>query len=348
MVELEIKKQYEKFRLDVAFKSEKKRIGILGASGCGKSLTLKSIAGIERPEKGRIVIDGVTLFDAGKKIFLKPQKRKVGYLFQNYALFPNMTVEQNIGIGFTGNKEDKQKMVEQLIHHFQLDGLEKLYPSKLSGGQQQRTALARIMAYEPDVILLDEPFSALDVFLKDRLQQEMMELLSDYDGTVILVSHSRDEIYRFSEELLVIDDGKQICYGDTKAIFDCPEQVEAARLTGCKNIVQVKRLDEHSIEIPDWGTRLHLEQEIDAEITHIGLRAHEFIPVWGEREDNCIPVKVKGKAEFPFEWKYFLKGETEESDDICWYVQKNLWDELTEKGIPDYLKLPEKEILLLK
>ena len=348
MVELEIKKQYEKFRLDVAFKSEKKRIGILGASGCGKSLTLKSIAGIERPEKGRIVIDGVTLFDAGKKIFLKPQKRKVGYLFQNYALFPNMTVEQNIGIGFTGNKEDKQKMVEQLIHHFQLDGLEKLYPSKLSGGQQQRTALARIMAYEPDVILLDEPFSALDVFLKDRLQQEMMELLSDYDGTVILVSHSRDEIYRFSEELLVIDDGKQICYGDTKAIFDCPEQVEAARLTGCKNIVQVKRLDEHSIEIPDWGIRLHLEQEIDAEITHIGLRAHEFIPVWGEREDNCIPVKEKGKAEFPFEWKYFLKGETEESDDICWYVQKNLWDELTEKGIPDYLKLPEKEILLLK
>ena len=348
MVELEIKKKYEKFRLDVAFKSEKKRIGILGASGCGKSLTLKSIAGIERPEKGRIVIDGVTLFDAGKKIFLKPQKRKVGYLFQNYALFPNMTVEQNIGIGFTGNKEDKQKMVEQLIHHFQLDGLEKLYPSKLSGGQQQRTALARIMAYEPDVILLDEPFSALDAYLRERMLTELMEMLSDYEGTVIMVSHSRDEIYRFSEELLVIDDGKQICYGDTKAIFDCPEQVEAARLTGCKNIVQVKRLDEHSIEIPDWGTRLHLEQEIDAEITHIGLRAHELIPVWGEREDNCIPVKEKGKAEFPFEWKYFLKGETEESDDICWYVQKNLWDELTEKGIPDYLKLPEKEILLLK
>ena len=215
----------------------------------------------------------------------------------------------------------KQEQVQKMIRHFRLEGLEKRLPRELSGGQQQRVALARIMAYEPSVILLDEPFSALDVFLKDRLQQEMMELLSDYDGTVILVSHSRDEIYRFSEELLVIDDGKQICYGDTKAIFDCPEQVEAARLTGCKNIVRVKRLDEHSIEIPDWGTRLHLEQEIDAEITHIGLRAHEFIPVWGEREDNCIPVKEKGKAEFPFEWKYFLKGETEESDDICWYVQ---------------------------
>ena len=348
MVELEIKKKYEKFRLDVAFKSEKKRIGILGASGCGKSLTLKSIAGIERPEKGRIVIDGVTLFDAGKKIFLKPQKRKVGYLFQNYALFPNMTVEQNIGIGFTGNKEDKQKMVEQLIHHFQLDGLEKLYPSKLSGGQQQRTALARIMAYEPDVILLDEPFSALDAYLRERMLTELMEMLSDYEGTVIMVSHSRDEIYRFSEELLVIDDGKQICYGDTKEIFDHPKKVEAARLTGCKNIVPAERLDAHHVRIPDWGTCLHLKQMIDVDITHIGLRAHEFIPVWGEREDNCIPVKVKGKAEFPFEWKYFLKGETEESDDICWYVQKTLWAELEEKGIPDYLKLPEKEILLLK
>ena len=348
MVELEIKKKYEKFRLDVAFKSEKKRIGILGASGCGKSLTLKSIAGIERPEKGRIVIDGVTLFDAGKKIFLKPQKRKVGYLFQNYALFPNMTVEQNIGIGFTGNKEDKQKMVEQLIHHFQLDGLEKLYPSKLSGGQQQRTALARIMAYEPDVILLDEPFSALDAYLRERMLTELMEMLSDYEGTVIMVSHSRDEIYRFSEELLVIDDGKQICYGDTKEIFDHPKKVEAARLTGCKNIVPAERLDAHYVRIPDWGTCLHLKQMIDVDITHIGLRAHEFIPVWGEREDNCIPVKVKGKAEFPFEWKYFLKGETEESDDICWYVQKTLWAELKEKGIPDYLKLPEKEILLLK
>ena len=339
-MEVKIHKKLGEYELDVHWKSTKKRIGILGASGSGKSLTLKSIAGIEHPDQGHIQIGDHVLYDSDSRICLKPQKRNVGYMFQNYALFPTMTVEQNVGAGLAGNKK--------MIRHFRLEGLEKRLPRELSGGQQQRVALARIMAYEPSVILLDEPFSALDVFLKDRLQQEMMELLSDYDGTVILVSHSRDEIYRFSEDLLVIDDGKQICYGDTKAIFDRPEQVEAARLTGCKNIVQVKKLDEHSIEIPDWGTRLHLEQEIDAEITHIGLRAHEFIPVWGEREDNCIPVKEKGKAEFPFEWKYFLKGETEESDDICWYVQKNLWDELTEMGIPDYLKLPEKEILLLK
>ena len=287
-------------------------------------------------------------YDSESGTCLKPQKRNVGYMFQNYALFPAMTVAQNVGAGLSGDKKKKQEQVEKMIRHFHLEGLEKRLPRELSGGQQQRVALARIMAYEPSVILLDEPFSALDVFLKDRLQQEMMELLSDYDGTVILVSHSRDEIYRFSEELLIIDDGKQICYGDTKEIFDHPKKVEAARLTGCKNIVPAERLDAHHVRIPDWGTCLHLKQMIDVDITHIGLRAHEFIPVWGEREDNCIPVKVKGKAEFPFEWKYFLKGETEESDDICWYVQKTLWAELEEKGIPEYLKLPEKEILLLK
>ena len=349
-LEVHIEKKLNGFTLRSDFTAGNTATAILGGSGCGKSMTLRCIAGIVKPDKGRIVLDGRVLFDSGQHIDLPPQQRGVGLLFQNYALFPNMTVEQNILCGLNAEKDRAARKARcaEMLRAMRLEELAGRRPAELSGGQQQRVALARIMAYEPSVILLDEPFSALDVFLKDRLQQEMMELLSDYDGTVILVSHSRDEIYRFSEELLVIDDGKQICYGDTKAIFDCPEQVEAARLTGCKNIVQVKRLDEHSIEIPDWGIRLHLEQEIDAEITHIGLRAHEFIPVWGEREDNCIPVKEKGKAEFPFEWKYFLKGETEESDDICWYVQKNLWDELTEKGIPDYLKLPEKEILLLK
>ena len=312
-MEVKIHKKLGEYELDVYWKSMKKRIGILGASGSGKSLTLKSIAGIEHPDKGYIRIGEHILYDSDSGTCLKPQKRNVGYMFQNYALFPAMTVAQNVGAGLSGDKKKKQEQVEKMIRHFRLEGLEKRLPRELSGGQQQRVALARIMAYEPSVILLDEPFSALDVFLKDRLQQEMMELLSD-----------------------------------TKEIFDHPKKVEAARLTGCKNIVPAERLDAHHVRIPDWGTCLHLKQMIDVDITHIGLRAHEFIPVWGEREDNCIPVKVKGKAEFPFEWKYFLKGETEESDDICWYVQKTLWAELEEKGIPDYLKLPEKEILLLK
>ena len=347
-MEVEIHKKLGEYKLDIHWESEKKRIGILGASGSGKSLILKSIAGIEHPDEGYIKIGDHVLYDSNERVCLKPQKRNVGYMFQNYALFPTMTVEQNVAAGLSGDKKKKQERIEKMIRHFRLEGLEKRFPRQLSGGQQQRAALARIMAYEPSVILLDEPFSALDVFLKDRLQQEMMELLSDYEGTVILVSHSRDEIYRFSEELLVIDDGKQVCYGDTKAIFDRPGRVEAARLTGCKNIVPVNRLDANRLQIPDWDTELVLEQKIDPEITHIGIRAHEFIPVWGERKKNCIPVRVNGKAEFPFEWKYFLKSAGKESDDICWYVQKTMWQELAEKGIPDYLWLPEKEILLLR
>lgn len=362
-MKIDIQKSLGDYHLDVHWETKKKRIGILGASGSGKSLTLKCIAGIEHPDRGHVQIEDSVLYDASEKICLKPQERNVGYMFQNYALFPTMTVEQNIAAGLSGRrkgqkkysitekrneKKKNQEQVKKMIRRFRLEGLEKRYPRELSGGQQQRVALARIMAYEPSVILLDEPFSALDVFLKDRLQQELMDLLSDYEGTVVLVSHSRDEIYRFSEELLVINDGKQICYGDTKEIFAKPRRIEAARLTGCKNIVPVNRIDEHRLRIEEWDTVLTLEKRIDPEISHIGIRAHEFIPVWGERKKNCIPVRINGKAEFPFEWKYFLKTAKEGTDDICWYVQKNLWTSLREKGIPDYLELPEKEILLLK
>ena len=212
-IQAEIRKTYGDFKLDIKLDSSSKRIGILGASGCGKSMTLKSIAGIEQPDSGRICIEGKTVYDSTQKINWKPQKRKIGYLFQNYALFPTMTVEANIGAGVRGTKAEKKERTSEMIRKFRLEGLESRLPGQLSGGQQQRVALARIMAYRPEMILLDEPYSALDVYLRDRLQQEMQEMLEDYDGTVILVSHSRDEIYRFSQELLVMDQGTIIRSG---------------------------------------------------------------------------------------------------------------------------------------
>ena len=245
-IKVDIKRKLGEFSLDIHFQTESKRIGILGASGCGKSMTLKSIAGIETPDFGMIQIDDKVLFDSANKVDLKPQKRNVGYLFQNYALFPTMTVAKNIAAGLKGSKEEKQKKVQEMIEKFELTGLADRLPGQLSGGQQQRVALARIMAYEPDVILLDEPFSALDVFLKDRLQQELIEMLKDYEGTVIMVSHSRDEIYRFSEELLIMDQGKPVIYGETKEIFAKPVYKEAAKLTGCKNFSRIKRVDVHT------------------------------------------------------------------------------------------------------
>ena len=165
-----VKKRFPAFQLDVRFKSSASRIGILGASGCGKSMTLKCIAGIEIPDEGEIVLNERVMYRSGEKICVKPQKRGIGYLFQNYALFPAMTVAENIGAGLKGSRQQNRERIRDMLHTFRLEGLEERLPGELSGGQQQRVALARIMAYEPDVILLDEPFSALDQFLKDRLQ----------------------------------------------------------------------------------------------------------------------------------------------------------------------------------
>ena len=183
-VTVEIRRKLDNFLLDINFHSDARRIGILGASGCGKSMTLKSIAGIELPDEGHIEVEGRIFFDKEKKINLKPQIRNVGYLFQNYALFPTMTVEKNIAAGLKGSKQEKEARVREMVEKFRLQGLEKRLPGKLSGGQQQRVALARIMAYEPEMILLDEPFSALDMYLKDQLQRELAEMLADYERRI--------------------------------------------------------------------------------------------------------------------------------------------------------------------
>lgn len=347
-IEISIQKRLGNFVLDVDLKSESKRLGILGASGCGKSMTLKSIAGIETPDQGKITIDDKVVYHSAEKINWKPQKRNIGYLFQNYALFPAMSVRANIAAGLKGSKAQQRERVGRMLEKFRLQGLENRLPGQLSGGQQQRVALARIMAYEPDAILLDEPYSALDEFLKERLQQEMQEMLADYEGTVLLVSHNRDEIYRFSDELLVMDQGRVICSGETKTIFQDPGRREAARLTGCKNIAPARPLDAHHIEVEDWGVTLNFEGEVPEWVRFVGFRAHDFIPVWEEAGENCIPADIKSTAELPFETRYFIKSFRENREEICWFVQRDRMAELDRKGIPKYLFMPEEKILLLK
>ena len=205
---VDIRKNYGKFQLDVSFETGSGHVtGLLGASGCGKSVTLRCIAGIETPDEGRIVLDGRVLFDREKGINLSPQRRHVGYLFQNYALFPNMTVKQNITVGVRDRKA-REQTAEQLIRAFGLEGNEHKYPRQLSGGQQQRTALARILASEPEVLLLDEPFSALDSYLKWQVEGELAELLEGFAGPVLFVTHSRDEVRRICHQACVLDQGR--------------------------------------------------------------------------------------------------------------------------------------------
>ena len=340
MLKVNIQKELKEFELDVGFELKKRRLGILGPSGCGKSMTLKSIAGIVDPDKGVVSLttnEETVYFDSNKKINLKPQKRNVGYLFQNYALFPNMTVEENIAVGLS--KDDDGKIVSEMIKRFHLDGLENRYPRQLSGGQQQRVALARILAYSPDVILLDEPFSAMDTFLKEQLRLELVKMLNDFDGFSIMVTHNRDEAFQFCDELIVLDEGKIIAKGDTHEVFENPRKVQVARLTGCKNISEIEIIDDHHLKSLDWGVTFEVSEKISPNITHMGIRAHDFDSA--QKDDiNVIDTKNSTKLEMPFEWEITLENG------LWWKRDKQIHEH--EFEIPDYLKVDPKNIILLE
>ena len=194
MLEVQIYKKLAEFDLDISFQVNDNILGLMGASGSGKSMTLKCIAGIETPDQGRIVLNNRVLFDSEKKINVPIQKRNVGYMFQSYALFPNMNVYENISVGLRARKvKDVDIVVQKVMQQFRVFELASRYPKQLSGGQRQRVALARLMAYEPDVLLLDEPFSALDEDLKEDLLQELKSELQ-ISKPVIFVSHDKEEV----------------------------------------------------------------------------------------------------------------------------------------------------------
>ena len=390
---VDIKKKFPNFTLDMHFSLSGRRVGILGASGCGKSMTLRSIAGIFQPDEGRIVLGDRVLYDSARRVDLKPQVRNIGYLFQNYALFPNMTVRENIMAGLSGSKNAKMARANEMIAKFGLNSLEDRLPGQLSGGQQQRCALARIMAYRPDVILLDEPFSALDWYLRDRMQRELSDLLRDYEGMVIMVSHDRDEIFRFSEELLIVDAGHVIRQGATREVFSNPGTRSAAVLTGCKNFSRAERIDDHHVRATDWGITVETERVLPEGIRDLGFRAHQFKPVYMRSEaasasrtqgamisavsqealasrtqgamisavsqessashqdklKNAVRCNVVSQAELQFERNYYIDPESSDGDGslITWLVQRELWPMLDEKGLPDYLVMPEEDFLFL-
>lgn len=194
MLEVQIYKKLAEFDLDVSFQVNDNILGLMGASGSGKSMTLKCIAGIETPDQGRIVLNDRVLFDSEKKINVPIQKRNVGYMFQSYALFPNMNVYENISVGLRARKvKDVDIVAQKVMKQFQISELASRYSKQLSGGQRQRVALARLMAYEPDVLLLDEPFSALDEDLKEDLLRELKSELQ-ISKPIIFVSHNKEEV----------------------------------------------------------------------------------------------------------------------------------------------------------
>ena len=339
-LEVEIKKKLGDFQLDVSFSCDNTISAFLGESGCGKSMTLKCIAGIETPDEGRIVLNGRVLYDSKDKINLPPQKRRVGYMFQDYALFPNMTVRENIEIAQDG------KLVETAtLERFKLEDVSDLYPSQLSGGQKQRTAMARMLAAKPKIILLDEPFSALDSFLRWRMENEIKQILTTEKILTIIVSHDRDEVYRLSEYAGIIADGKLNGVVKTKDLFENPGSSLAAIISGCKNIARAIKTGPYSVQVPEWGIELDTSRPVMFEEGCIGIRAHSFeINELKEKNANCICVEDAQITEEPFEWSIsFLVSGTAE-----WIQYKVSKDVLKDpyKEMPNKLWISPEKIML--
>ena len=315
-LQVSIKKKLGAFYLDVEFENDGGVLALLGASGSGKSMTLKCVAGIETPDEGRIILDGRTLFDSEAKINLSPRRRGIGYLFQNYALFPNMTVRQNIESGIRGNREQRRTVSDEKINQLYLAGLEDKYPHQLSGGQQQRVALARILASSPEMILLDEPFSALDSYLQWQLEMELVDALQQFGGMALYVSHSRDEVYRVCDNVCVINDGKSEAVAPVRELFQNPGTLSAALLSGCKNYTAIEKRGERSFAALDWGVTLASGREISDDIKYAGIRAHHVRLAGDGDEKNTVECSVARVTEELFGMTAMLRptASTSESD----------------------------------
>lgn len=347
---VDIEKAFADFKLKVAFEASDECLALLGASGSGKSMTLKCIAGIEKPDRGRIVLDGKTLYDSEKGINLPPQKRGAGLMFQNYALFPNMTVVENIEAGSKGerDKTKRDEIVRKVIDSFELGKIKSLYPHQLSGGQQQRVALARMLVSKPDIILLDEPFSALDSHLRFKLEQEVRNVIRAFGKTVILVSHNRDEVYRMADSIAIMNNGVVETIGSKQEVFANPVTKNGAMLTGCKNISHYKRLDNGNIYASDWGIEISFSGDVPAE-GFLGIRMHSICLAEGDcpNKKNTFNCRVEEEIENPFSYTIMLRPlDCEIKSLIGWELDKEAWRKLRKEEI--CIQLPEEGLLFLQ
>ena len=345
-LEVTIAKRFEGFTLHADFAAGNTAAAILGASGCGKSMTLRCIAGVVKPDSGRIVLDGRVLFDSEKGIDLPPQQRNVGLLFQNYALFPNMTVEQNILCALKKEKDPAARKAAcgSALRAMRLEELAHRLPSELSGGQQQRAALARILAGRPRILMLDEPFSALDSYLREEVEGEVGSLLSNFDGTALLVTHDRNEAYRLCREMIVMDSGEVLRAGTTKEVFADPRRLTAARLTGCKNILPCVRVDEHHVCLTGWERELTVALPVPEGCCAVGIRAHDFAPEAADGE-NRMPVQVSASSENPFDWNVICTA-ADDAGKLWWKVSKTTLSSPPPQA-PAYLRVAPENIMPL-
>ena len=351
---VDIEKYLPGFNLSVTFNCQNQPLGLLGASGSGKSLILRSLAGVETPSRGRIVLNGRILFDSEKGINLPSRQRRIGFVVQNYALFPHLTVAENIAFSLPKNlskKVIKQQIANQL-ELVQLPGMENRYPHQLSGGQQQRVAIARALASRPEVLLLDEPFSALDTHLRAQLERQMIKTLSNYDGVTIFVTHNMDEAYRICENLLVMEKGRAIANNSKQKIFERPDSVSLAKITGCKNFSRAIIINNQQLKAIDWDVKLHTVPRIPDYLAYTGIRAHQIIFGRDLSNINTFPCWLANAIEGPDRVTLYLKLNQPSNHDRDFHVQaelyKDKWLEIKEQALPWTVTLSPQRLLLLK
>ena len=328
---VDIEKDLGSFKLKVKFEQEDGIVGLLGQSGCGKSMTLRCIAGIVKPDKGKIISNGKVFFDSEKKINLTPQQRNIGFLFQNYALFPHMSVKQNIQLGIEKlSKEEKDEITKKYLKKFRLEGFEDRYPWQLSGGQQQRIALARALCLNPDILILDEPFSALDYHLRSNMENELCEILKDFDGNVLFVTHDISEAYRISDDIIVFDNGLSLPKRTKNELFVHPSCMTEAVITGCKNISSCDIINTDTVFAKDWGFNCKIEKGVNEKSKHIGIRAHHMKVVEDNSQDiedgeNIFEMTVVKVIENSFTYNIHIKNcDNENNLSLQMEVDKNI------------------------
>ncbi|MDJ1183449.1 molybdate ABC transporter permease subunit [Roseofilum casamattae] len=346
-----IHKKLSNFSLNIQIDTQGSPLGILGASGSGKSMTLRCLAGLETPNTGKIMLDRRVLFDSEKKINIPSRQRRMGLVWQNYALFPHLRVIDNIGFGISHlPKIERDRIIKSYLNLMQLEGLENRYPNELSGGQQQRVALARALAIQPDALLLDEPLSALDNYLRHQIEQLLVQLSQTYSGTIILVTHKLEEAYRICDRLIVLSQGNAIANGRKHDIFSHPNSYEVAQLTECKNFSTIRIIDGDRIYAPDWGCTLQVLQPI-AFSKYVGIRAHHLRFPECDRDLNTFPCWLVKTSETPHRMTLYLRLDNSQNCDRSYHLQaevfKEKWETLKDRPFPWFVRLDPLRLILM-
>jgi molybdate transport system permease protein len=349
---VQIQKRISGFQLDVAFQTDRSPLGLLGASGSGKSMLLRCIAGLETPSNGTITLNGRTLFNTDKQINVPARHRRVGLVFQNYALFPHLTIAQNIAFGMTTMPRCRRiSAVMTYLHQMDLSHLGDRYPYQLSGGQQQRVALARAIASQPDILLFDEPLSALDTYLRSNIEKLLIDILSNYSGITLFVTHTLEEAYRICDRLLVLSNGRIQAYGTKQEIFQHPPSLEVARLTECKNFSRIRYIDSHHIQALDWNCHLCLPNVPAHQDGYVGIRAHHINILNYPHTRNTFPGWVTMATETQHRVTIYLKLHHTPQSPQDYHLQVEMyrekWNQLQQQSFPWFIQLAPECLLLL-